>query len=248
MKTYDVDRKMMEIIKTKIIDEQDLQDYIYRQVNKKNYFKYLNEIIMNDKDTYFDQFHKRLLINFKQILEEGNQLFEDTQLTSNKDIFINTWLLLIMIHEMEHIKQRSYFYGGAKNYLEDYICREINFSTTEISKNDYEKYHDYFLYERLATFSAFSSIFDMFSKLDLEIELYDCFLQYMLGYLEIGYEKSKGTVKSPIETVFKLMKLNQNKIKKLMPKKHMSILERAQFGLPLKLEQYNKVRAKIYHP
>lgn len=117
-----------------------------------------------------------MLINFRQILEEANQLFIDSSLTkSDKNIYINMWLLLIIIHEMEHIKQRSYFYGGSKNYLEGHICHEINFSTTEISKDKYLKYHEYFLYERLANFSAFGSIFDIFSKIDLSKDLYDCF-------------------------------------------------------------------------
>ncbi len=134
MKTYNVDRKMIEVIKKGIIDEQSLRDYIYRQVTAKNYSSYLNKIIINAKDTYYEFFHKNLLINFKQILEEGNQLYKDSFLTSEKDSFINIWLLIMIIHEMEHIKHRSFFDGGAKNYLESFICEEIIFSTKKNSR------------------------------------------------------------------------------------------------------------------
>ncbi len=150
-----------------------------------------------------------MLINFKQILDEANQLFIASSLRSDKDIFINMWLLIIIIHEMEHIKQRSYFYGGAENYLEGHICREINFSTTEISEDKYDKYHEYFLYERLATFSAFGSVLDIFSKIDLSKDLYNCFLQYMLYYLKTGYEKIQNKIKSPLETTFELMEIKK---------------------------------------
>lgn len=238
---------MIKIITTQIIDEENLQDYIYRQIAKKNYSAYLNEIIINNKDTYFDQWNKRLLINLKEILEEGNQLFIDRFLTNKKDIFINIWILLMTIHEMEHIKHRSYFYGGAKDNLENYICHEINFSTTEIPSDDYKKYHNYFLYERLATFSAFGSIFDLFSKINLDKDLYDVYLQYMLYYLKDGYEESGKTIKSPLETVFELMNIKKEKIKKLRPREKMSILEKTEFGFPLRLEQYNKVRTKLYN-
>lgn len=244
MKTFKIDRKMTNIITSQIVDEQNLLDYIHRQIDKKNYSRYLNKIIINNNGTYFSQTHKNLFIDFEQLQEEGNQLFTESFLTRDKDLFINIWLLIIVIHEMEHIKHRSFFYGGAKNKLEEYICREINFSTTEIPSDDYDKYHDYFLYERLATFSSFGSIFDLFSKVDFDRNLCDCFFQYMLYYLEIGYEKSNDVVKSPLETVFELMKIEKDEIKKLMIQKNMSILEKAEFGFPLKLKQYNKVKTK----
>ena len=242
MKTYDIDKKMIEIIQKRIIDEKDLVDYIHRKI-KQN----LNKIIfINDGDTCFRHNNGELLINFRQLLDDANELFINNYLTrGDKDIFINMWILTMIIHEMEHIKQRSYLYGGTRNYLENYIRHEIIFSATKISDDKYDEYHDYFLYERLATFSAFGSIFDIFSQIDLSTDLYDCFLQYMLYYLETGYEKIQNKIKSPLETTFELMQIKKSKIKNLIIKENMSILEKAEFGLPLNIKQYTKIRTKM---
>lgn len=36
MKTYSIDNRMIEIIQKRIIGEEDLVDYIYRQIEQKN--------------------------------------------------------------------------------------------------------------------------------------------------------------------------------------------------------------------
>lgn len=244
MQIYNIDKKIIEVMQQQIIDEEALKTFIYRQVKKQGYSSYLDKIIFNNKETEFSPYLKELYINYQQLIEEGIGLFEHSYLTHEKKLFINTWILFIILHEMGHIVQRSYFEGNCKNYFEFHQAREINFYSLEIDEQTYDKYHDYFLAERLATFTSFGSLLHMYQKTKINDNVYDCFLQYFIGYLQRGYEVD-SQIKSPMETVLGLMKLPIKDMKKIVPKEDLSILKKAELGLPLELEQYNKIRKKV---
>lgn len=244
MKTYNIDKEMIKIIQNEIINEELMTKFIYYLLKEEKYSQFLKGIIIGNYETKYCHNEKKLYINYSKILEDAYYLFERDFVKAKKDLFINTWLLFVIFHEMEHIKQSSYFYAKG-NLLQEFLKKEIVLSSTKISEKQYDKYHECFMFERIATFSSFGTIINMYSENNMDDDIYDCFLQYMIYYLESGYEFIEDNFCSPIEISFKLLGIQSSRYDKMIENCKLSVLNRAEYGLPLTVKQYNKIKSKV---
>lgn len=244
MKTYNIDKNMAQIIQKEIISEKLMTEFMYYLLKQEKCSQFLEDIMIGNYETKYWHNGKKLYINYSKILEDANYLFERDFVKTNKDLFINTWLLFIILHEMEHIKQSSYFYVKG-NLLQEFLKKEIIFSSSKISEEQYNEYHECFMFERIATFSSFGTIIDMYRESNIDADIYNCFLQYMIYYLELGYKFIDGNFYSPIEISFNFLGMQSDEYNKMIETCKLSILNRAEYGLPLTIDQYNKIKPEI---
>lgn len=67
----------------------------------------------------------------------------------------------------------------------------------------------------------------------------------MIYYLESVYEFIEDTFCSPIEISFKILGIQSSRCDKMIENYKLSVLNRAEYGLPLTVKQYNKIKSKV---
>lgn len=244
MHSYFLGKDVANLIIGKIIKEKKLLElikYLLKNISCENL---VNKITLSGSATYYE-FDKKgfLSIDYKGLLEEAYQAVESFYLKDkykNELQFINTYLLLSIIHEIEHIKQNSYYFLDNPSDLERYLMKEMD--KTKENYEDYLEFHDCFMIERIAQFSIYISILSMYREFNLNEDIYKGLIFHMRHEISSGYTLDNGILISPIETIFDVFNLGDKQNVKCH---NLSILDRSMYGLPLDIEEYKRIKTEI---
>ena len=169
-----------------VLTKKFIKDYIKHFIHDYDLYDSLEQIHFNNKRCFYDEEHKRIVINpsfthqtERNILKKSNE---------KEKIFIyNLCSLFIINHELGHVIQMH----NKKNniYDDEFFKTELHKSEdiceldiTELNRKNYNKFHDFFLFETNANMIALLQNEEILKRLSdkLPKELYNEFAAAMI--------------------------------------------------------------------
>ncbi|MCH5166369.1 MAG: hypothetical protein J1F35_00620 [Erysipelotrichales bacterium] len=208
-----LDKLILKEIRTRVLDYNDIYSFIKFHLNDFGLAHYVRTIFPSKNSvSAYDFFEYKLRLDIGKVISDTENLalkhkkfYLERGFDFNECLYINLYILFTILHELGHALE-NYDLTCYPNDPEIIIMKEeIDFSCLKRNRAIYDKYHDYFLHERFATFNALDIIINTIIENNYDNGILDSFLQDFLHWINVGYEIKDNNLISPIETIVELM-------------------------------------------
>lgn len=222
-----------------IFSIEELKNMTYKLIEYieiEDYFSGISFIIENNTDLgTYNFMTKEMKLHRKHLIWTAEDDFANSHLTNNRIAFINLSILEALFHEICHAIQ-NYVAFDANWPLSPLLKLDIvSFYNHTVSDEDYDKYHDAFLYEREANTTAIENILCIIKQYLQDDELYEYFRDRLHGFMIESYQKDGEKIISPIELIY-------TNIYGLEPPcvHNMDLYDRIKLGFAVSKEEYEQ--------
>lgn len=244
------DSRILESIDKEIIGFELLRSFILNISKDYDLSKYLYEVYYTKGSSEYNFSTKTIFINIEDITKESirtyylnKDMYERYGLGYNKELLTNAWILFTILHEVEHVFQNKMIHEDENDIFSFIINSEYEFIKDSNNKKIYDEYHNYFYFERIATFKALETVINTLKERGNRDGVLDNVLQELVQFLKDGYRFKDGKLVSPIETIVELT--NMKELLKIVKSLNLSYYEKYKDGFPIPIKKYSSARQMI---
>lgn len=181
-----INEKSLKKLETYYFNKSNLSNIIIDLIkNDTEVSKYLFDHSFIDKETLIANYSftfKNLDLNIKKIKELSRETLKKIDY-ENKYLFVNLYILHVIIHEIEHVKQ-NYLINETDNELKDLLLLELLSSK---NKKTYRYYYNYYALESDAQSTALENVLKLAYQID-DIYLYNYYKNLLFKRLTKNYK------------------------------------------------------------